>query len=173
MPYSGGTCETFPILLNVVIMLDWISCCPPILVRIRETSFATSLCGCEVRSRILGQLDLGLKNRLAFQQMTILYHFNRWIGKFIDPAWKLPNCTLEPQAMIRTYSNSHTQKEWASVQYVRQGHLLDDLCQRWAVWPWKFLNFTSVIWNSGSFSSSHGQTLKWTSLPLTTYWTSN
>jgi hypothetical protein len=79
MPYSGGTCETFPILLNIVIMLDWISCCPPILVRIRETSFATSRCGCEVRSRILGQLDLGLKNRLAFQQMTIFYHFNRWI----------------------------------------------------------------------------------------------
>ena len=80
MPYSGGTCETFPILVEhchhagLNFLLPSYTC---------ENSWDIPLprhvAAAEVRSRILGQLDLGLKNRLAFQQMTIFYHFNRWI----------------------------------------------------------------------------------------------
>lgn len=47
-------------------------------------------------------------------------------------------------------------------------------CQRCAAWPWKFLYFTSVIWNSGSFSSSRTPTYSnpwsWSWLHLVTNW---
>ena len=115
--------------------------CPTLAERVKPSPYCWTLSSCWIEFLVallylwefvrhpLPRHSAAVKSAAVFWDswtwdLRIDWHFSKWpffiilTGelKFVDPAWKLPNCTLEPQAMIRTYSNSHTQKEWASVQ---------------------------------------------------------